>query len=82
MRDNLKEKKKKKISGLEDKSMLRPYIWKHSKPTSWYKFAKRNTGRIVRGTDAGCIQMAPPSKVPPVSLLPQKESLRFLPKGE
>lgn len=29
----------------------------HSKPTSWYKFAKRNTGLIVRPVDAGCIQI-------------------------
>lgn len=26
-------------------------VWGHSKPTSWYKFAKRNTGLIVCGAE-------------------------------
>lgn len=37
---------------------------KHSKPTSWYKFAKRNTDLIVCGVDAGCIQIEAPLKWP------------------
>lgn len=36
----------------------------HSKPTSWYKFAKRNTGPIVCGADAGCIQIESLLKCP------------------
>lgn len=36
----------------------------HSKPTSWYKFAKRNTGLIVCGVDAGCIQIESLLKCP------------------
>lgn len=36
----------------------------HSKPTSWYKFAERNTGPIVCRADAGCIQIESPLKCP------------------
>lgn len=36
----------------------------HSKPTSWYKFAKRNTGLIVCAADAGCIQIEAALKCP------------------
>jgi len=37
---------------------LKNFSGKHSKPTSWYKFAKCNTGLIVFGEDAGRIRIA------------------------
>lgn len=46
------------LSAKKADTYLKNFPGKPSRPTSWYKFAKRNTGLIVFGVDAGRIRMA------------------------